>query len=153
MNFESRYQDGAYLEATGDWHEEDAAWKAAHIRDMIEAVGLKAASVCDVGCGTGGVLAQLQAMHEVSLAELAASVNLSPFHFARAFKRSTGLPPHRFQQRLRMESARELLRTTQLSVTDIALRVGYGSSQALARAFRRDAGATPAEFRHSASAR
>jgi AraC family transcriptional regulator len=95
------------------------------------------------------VMEQLNSMQNVSLADLATSANLSPFYFARAFKETTGLPPHQFHQRLRMERAKELLRTTQLSVTDIALRVGYGSSQTLARVFRKNGGSTPAGFRRS----
>ena len=92
---------------------------------------------------------KLSSMGECSLAELAASANLSPFYFARAFKHTTGLPPHHYQQRLRIERAKDLLATTGLSVTDIALRVGYGSSQTLARVFRRNVGSTPAEYRRS----
>jgi SAM-dependent methyltransferase len=61
MGFDAQYQDGAYLAETGDWHEGDAAWKAEHIRAMIDAAKLAPARIADVGCGTGGVLAQLQA--------------------------------------------------------------------------------------------
>lgn len=60
VNFETRYRDGAYLRETGDWHEEDAAWKASHVRRMIESAGLEARRVADIGCGSGGVLARLQ---------------------------------------------------------------------------------------------
>jgi SAM-dependent methyltransferase len=59
--FESRYRGGEYLEYTGDWHEEDAAWKADHVLSTIAAAGLTARKIADVGCGTGGVLARLQA--------------------------------------------------------------------------------------------
>jgi AraC family transcriptional regulator len=90
---------------------------------------------------------KLELMQDVSLTELAAIANLSPFYFARAFKQTTGLPPHHFQQRVRIERAKDLLTSTQLSVTDIALRVGYGSSQALARVFRGNVGTTPVEYR------
>ena len=62
MGFEQRYQDGSYLSRTGDWHEGDAAWKARHVHSAIAAAGLTPQRVADVGCGTGGVLAQLQAM-------------------------------------------------------------------------------------------
>ena len=96
------------------------------------------------------VLEKLEALDDFCLAELAASANLSPFYFARVFKQTTGVPPHLFHQRARVERAKELLATTLLSVTDIALRVGYGSSQTLARVFRRNVGATPAEYRRCA---
>jgi AraC family transcriptional regulator len=97
------------------------------------------------------VMEKLESMQDVSLAELAESANLSQFYFARAFKQTTGLPPHHFQQRLRIERAKDLLTTTPLSVTDIALRVGYGSSQTLARVFRQNVGATPSEYRRCAA--
>jgi AraC family transcriptional regulator len=93
------------------------------------------------------VTEKLESLQDVSLAELAAAANLSPFYFARAFKQSTGLPPHHFQQRVRIERAKELLADPSLSVTEIALRVGYGSSQTLARVFRKNVGFTPAEYR------
>lgn len=93
------------------------------------------------------VMEKLESMQDVPVAELAASANLSPFYFARVFKQTTGLPPHHFHQRVRVERAKDLLTATRLSVTDIALRVGYGSSQALARVFRHNVGTTPAEYR------
>lgn len=62
MDFEQRYRDGAYLQDTGDWHEEDAAWKAAHVQRMIAASGLAPRRIADIGCGSGGVLARLQAL-------------------------------------------------------------------------------------------
>jgi AraC family transcriptional regulator len=83
---------------------------------------------------------------EVRLDELAAEVGLSTFHFARAFKQSTGIPPHRFQTQARLERAREMLARTSMSVLHVALSVGYDSGQAFARAFRREFGCSPAEF-------
>jgi AraC family transcriptional regulator len=82
-----------------------------------------------------------------SLGALAAQVGLSPFHFARAFKKSVGIPPHAYQVRLRLEHAEALLLGTARSVTEIAMIVGYESSQALARAFHRTRGCTPSDFR------
>jgi AraC family transcriptional regulator len=84
---------------------------------------------------------------EQSLAGLAAQIGLSPFHFSRAFKKSMGIPPHAYQVKLRLEHAEALLLGTQRSVTDIALSVGYESSQSLARAFNRTRGCTPSDFR------
>jgi len=84
---------------------------------------------------------------DVTLDELAALVGLSTFHFARMFKHSAGVPPHAYLRALRADRARELLATTDLSIVEIALEVGYESSQALARAFRRDIGVSPSAFR------
>lgn len=83
----------------------------------------------------------------VTLAELAAVVGLSPYHFARAFKVSTGDTPHRCHMRLRVDFARDLLSRTDMTVTDVALSVGFDSSQALARVFRKMVGRTPSAWR------
>jgi AraC family transcriptional regulator len=53
---------------------------------------------------------------------------------------------------LRIDHAKELLRRTQLSVTEVALRVGYGSSQTLAREFRKEVGVSPTQYRCDNSA-
>jgi AraC family transcriptional regulator len=83
----------------------------------------------------------------LSLSDLAGDVRLSPFHFARAFKASTGLPPHRYFRQLRIERARSLLETTDLAVAEIAARIGYDDPSYLARLFRKHFGATPAAYR------
>lgn len=57
---ESRYVDGDYLAATGDWHSEDALWKAGKIVALLRDHGLRPDSICDVGCGSGDVLCHLQ---------------------------------------------------------------------------------------------
>ncbi|HEX8160267.1 MAG TPA: helix-turn-helix domain-containing protein [Pyrinomonadaceae bacterium] len=84
---------------------------------------------------------------ELPLEELASAAYLSPFHFARLFKKVTGAPPHAYLAALRIEHARTLLATTDLSVTDIATRVGYSSSSHFAKAFRQSNGLTPRAFR------
>jgi AraC family transcriptional regulator len=85
---------------------------------------------------------------EISLVELASIAGLSPFHFARAFKRSTGLPPHAWLTRRRIERAQEMiLAHPALPLIEVALCVGYASQTAFGAAFRRVVGATPAEWR------
>ncbi|MFO6448378.1 helix-turn-helix domain-containing protein [Erythrobacter sp. NE805] len=83
----------------------------------------------------------------VTLEELATVARLSPFHFARAFARTVGMPPYRYQRKLRMEKACELLATSGMRIIDIALAVGYESPQALARVFQAAHGVTPSEWR------
>jgi SAM-dependent methyltransferase len=55
-----QYVDGEYLRRNPEWHEGDAPWKAAEVSRMIKRHGLAFDTVCDVGCGCGGVLAELQ---------------------------------------------------------------------------------------------
>jgi hypothetical protein len=52
----SRYADGTQVALTPDWYESDAEWKAGQVRSMMRKHGIEPASICDVGCGTGGVL-------------------------------------------------------------------------------------------------
>ncbi len=90
---------------------------------------------------------------DVALRELAALVGLSPYHFARAFKQSTGLPPHAWLTERRMERARELmLGRPRMSLQDVALSVGYGSQTAFGAAFKRVVGVSPAEWRRQRGA-
>lgn len=84
---------------------------------------------------------------DLPLAALADAAGLSPYHFARAFKASTGLPPHRYQMMLRVEHAKAMLATTGLSVTETAHACGFASSQHMATVFRRMVGITPTAYR------
>ncbi|SFI53138.1 helix-turn-helix domain-containing protein [Albimonas pacifica] len=84
---------------------------------------------------------------DISLDELAAEARLSPFHFARMFKRSLGVPPRVYLTRLRMEKACRLLERTDLPITEIALEVGYSSNQVLARVFHKHMRMSPSEYR------
>ncbi len=83
----------------------------------------------------------------LSLETIATEAGYSVFHFSRAFKTSTGSAPHAWRIQKRIERAYEMLRRTEMSVTEVALAVGYDSSQALARAFRRQHGQSPSEVR------
>lgn len=84
---------------------------------------------------------------DVSLEEMAAAAYLSPFHFARLFKKLTGTTPHAYLAGLRVAQAQKLLSGTDLSVTEIALRVGYTSPSHFTKAFRQSIGLTPRDFR------
>lgn len=86
---------------------------------------------------------------DISLDDLAAETQLSQFHFARMFKHSLGVPPRVYLTRLRMEKACELLERSDLSVTEIAFEVGYGSSQAFARVFLKERSMTPTAYRRT----
>jgi AraC family transcriptional regulator len=94
----------------------------------------------------------LELMHanlerDLPLEEIAAAAHLSPFHFARLFKKLTGAPPHAYLATLRAAQAQTLLAETDLSVTEIASRVGYSSPSHFTKAFRQATGLTPRSFR------
>jgi AraC family transcriptional regulator len=84
---------------------------------------------------------------DMSLAELSAVAGLSPNHFCTAFRITMGEPPHRWLLRRRIERARDLLADPRLTITDVALSVGFGSSAHFATAFRKLVGATPSAYR------
>ncbi|WP_250286048.1 helix-turn-helix domain-containing protein [Frankia sp. CiP1_Cm_nod2] len=85
----------------------------------------------------------------LSLADMAGSAGLSPYHFLRVFQASTGLPPRRFLTRMRIDVARRRLEDSDLSVTDIAQQCGFSSASQFSTAFRREIGMAPRAFRRS----
>ncbi len=85
---------------------------------------------------------------DLSVAALAARCHMSVRSFGRAFRAETGEPPAAAVEALRVEAARRLLETTDLTVAAIAPRVGLRSAEVLHRAFRRRVGTTPAAYRH-----
>ncbi|MBY8977257.1 helix-turn-helix transcriptional regulator [Rhodobacteraceae bacterium NNCM2] len=86
---------------------------------------------------------------DISLDDLATEARLSPFHFARMFKQSLGVPPRVYLTRLRVEKACELLEQTDFTVTQIALEVGYSSNQVLARVFLKHMRLSPSDYRRA----
>jgi AraC family transcriptional regulator len=94
-------------------------------------------------------LIQAKLSEDISLDELATEARLSPFHFARMFKQSLGVPPRVYLTRLRVEKACELLEQTDLPVTQIALEVGYSSNQVLARVFLKHMRLSPSDYRRA----
>lgn len=84
---------------------------------------------------------------ELPLEEIASAAYLSPFHFARLFKKLTGASPHAYLATLRVERAQALLAQTDLSVAEVSARVGYASSSHFSKAFRQATGLTPSAFR------
>jgi AraC family transcriptional regulator len=84
---------------------------------------------------------------ELRLAALAELAGLSPYHFARAFKQSFGVPPHRYHTVRRIEHAKALLQTASHSVTEVALAVGYAETSSFSAAFRKVTGVAPSDYR------
>jgi AraC family transcriptional regulator len=82
-----------------------------------------------------------------SLDHLAAVAGMSPYHFARTFARTVGLPPHRYLLARRLERAKGLLSGSSRPIVEIALDLGFGSQGHFHRAFRNYAGTTPGSYR------
>ncbi len=85
---------------------------------------------------------------DISLSELAGVVNLSKFHFIRAFKKTTGTAPYQFVIFSRVKHAKELLAGPNSSIAAVARSVGFHSTLQLDRAFHRLMGMTPSSYRH-----
>jgi AraC-like DNA-binding protein len=83
----------------------------------------------------------------ISLESLAEMAGLSTHHFARAFKQTLGMPPHCYVLQRRIERAQQMLRDTDLSLSEIALSAGFSDQSHLTRHFRRLTGVPPSVMR------
>jgi len=81
---------------------------------------------------------------------LARIVGLSASHFSRSFQKAVGVSPHRYVVQCRVIRARELLATTQLPLTEIALTIGFADHSHFSRRFHEFIGVPPREFRRLA---
>ncbi|MFC8506488.1 GlxA family transcriptional regulator [Streptomyces sp. NPDC057411] len=84
---------------------------------------------------------------DLSVEALAARARLSPRHFARAFQAETGTTPGRYVDRVRLEHARRLLEDTTQGVEEVSRAAGYGTPEAMRRAFLKALATAPAEYR------
>lgn len=105
---------------------------SAHVRERVEEVR-----------------AYLEAniTRDVDMVSVAREVALSPFYLTRIFTAQYGVPPYRYLIRLRIEYARELLRDSMLTVTQICHRVGFNSLSHFITTFRRHVGVSPTQYR------
>ncbi len=83
----------------------------------------------------------------VQLAELAALEGYNPTYYSEWFKKTTGLSPSAYIQKLRLDEAKNLLTETDLPILNIAQQVGYEHHASLTRLFREHENLTPAEYR------
>ena len=84
----------------------------------------------------------------LSLEALALEAALSPFHFARLFKKTFGEPPHRYVMRRRLERAAAMLKASpERSIVDTAIECGFASQAHFSDAFRRWKGSSPSRWR------
>ncbi|MFX8727503.1 helix-turn-helix transcriptional regulator, partial [Acinetobacter baumannii] len=79
----------------------------------------------------------------LSLSELASLAKLSRFHFARAFKKTFGMPPHQFILHHRIEAAKVSLIKDDIALSELARSLGFGSQSRFSEVFRKATGLTP----------
>jgi AraC-like DNA-binding protein len=89
----------------------------------------------------------------VSLADIASAAGLTRMHFAAQFRAATGLRPHEYLLRRRIERAQEMLVSTGMSLVDVALSVGFQTQSHFTSAFKRYAGQPPRAWRESRDVR
>lgn len=85
--------------------------------------------------------------HDVDLNAIAAHAHLSPYYFTRQFTAMVGMPPYRYLISLRIATAAQLLRESDLTVTQILHRVGFHSASHFTTTFRRHMGMSPTYYR------
>ncbi|MEZ4631803.1 MAG: AraC family transcriptional regulator [Deinococcales bacterium] len=86
----------------------------------------------------------------ISVSELAKNVGLSANYLIRAFRKAVGLPPHAYQMQLRIEEARQALKSSK-PIAQVALDAGFFDQSHFARLFKRFFGVTPQQYRQGMS--
>src|SRR5262249_38871465 len=83
----------------------------------------------------------------IGVRDLAAPVHMSPFHFARMFRHTTGRPPHAYITAKRIDQAKHLLATSTLRIVEVAVSVGYQTQAHFTGVFHKFVGVTPRVYR------
>jgi AraC family transcriptional regulator len=86
---------------------------------------------------------------DLSLHRMAGLARMSLDGFIRVFKQSTGIPPHQYVLRKRVERAQALLGKSELSLAEVALRAGFADQSHFTRIFHRLTGVAPRQYRHA----
>lgn len=84
---------------------------------------------------------------DLSLTQLATLAQMSPYYFATLFKQSTGLAPHQYVTKCRIEKAKQLLKSRDLTIIEICHQVGFQSQSHFTRVFRKHTAKTPKVYR------
>jgi AraC family transcriptional regulator len=87
----------------------------------------------------------------LTIADVAAECRLTASHFARAFRKTTGVAPHKYLSDLRVEEAKRVMLTTKLPLVDTALISGFGDQSYFTRVFSRTVGCSPGTWRRNKS--
>jgi AraC family transcriptional regulator len=86
---------------------------------------------------------------DLALAEMAGAAGISPFHFAREFKKATGLAPHQYLIKVRIERAKASLTKSELPIVEVGLRAGFNNQSHFTRLFHKRTGVTPKAYRNA----
>jgi two-component system, response regulator YesN len=127
--------------------EEIREWAAASVSDLVSGIRPPDSGDTAVDRATRYVR-EKHRRPDLNLEEVANNVHLSPSHLARLFKAKMGVSYVKYLTSVRMEDAKRLLRTTEMTVGAVATAVGYEDSPYFHRVFRRETGMTPANYRH-----
>ncbi|WP_019503149.1 AraC family transcriptional regulator [Pseudanabaena sp. PCC 6802] len=84
---------------------------------------------------------------DISLSEIAYELNISQYYFCRLFKQSTGVSPHQYLIRQRVERAKQLLKQPERTITAVAMECGFANQSHFAKCFRACTGMNPNQFR------
>jgi AraC-like DNA-binding protein len=87
---------------------------------------------------------------KINVEHAASAAYLSPFHFSRVFKQTYHLTPHQYLTYRRIEKAKDLLRRTDKSVTEVCYEIGFDSLASFSLLFQRRIGTSPSLFRRRA---
>lgn len=135
---------------------------AVHLLRNHSSLGLRAARNAESQSAGGLSKAALRQVtdyiedniaRDLTLQEIAGVAHMSPFHFSRVFKHSTGLSPQRYVVRHRVQRAKKLLVNTDLPLSEVARLSGFSDQSHLAKYTRRLLGATPRSLRRHVSPR
>jgi AraC-like DNA-binding protein len=145
--------------ACEEWSRGEAAFPRA-ADDLVRSALLllmRSAPACfpDEGEGSAAVIdavrrtIEQRICEDLSLGELGRQFHLNPYYLAHRFKAVTGYSIKNYQLRCRVTAARMLLENTDLRMTEICERAGFGDVSSLSRYFRREVGVTPTQYRAS----
>lgn len=121
-----------------------------YLTDVL--TGFLTSHATDTSC-TNSIIEEIRSyiadhpQQDLSLEELAARANLSPYYFLRLFKKRIGCTPHEYLIMVRIDTAKFYLKTTGSSIKDIADSVGFSSASAFCTAFKKAVGCTPNCYR------
>ena len=120
-----------------------------HVLRLAPSVGRKRSQLADWQIRRVTDYMQDNCLRNIRLNELAEIAGLSQSHFSHAFKASTGLPPHQWQMRARMQRVKALLAESPQSLTEIAAETGFADPAHFTRMFRQQFGLSPSAWRRS----